>query len=174
MTDDVPDAAREALQRHGSFEADGDEYQCTTTPLDAAVRATPEPGERDATFEVRVTLPTLDAVVEGESVADVVEDGWLETLELRLADAYDVVESRDTLDPTIERRDDDVIAEFGVRAWTASQGVDDAKAIIDFVEGTYVQGVIPGYEYGDPLAGLLQSAQQNADSEETTRGGTPL
>jgi len=46
--------------------------------------------------------------------------------------------------------------------------------VIDYVEGTYVQGVIPGYEYGEPVAGLLDRAQQNADSDDATRGGTPL
>ena len=175
MTDDAPDAARDALQRHGAFEAETDgRFQCTTTPFDAAVTLAPAPGERDATFEVRVALPTLDAVVEGETVADVVEDGWYDTLELRLSDAYHPVKSKDTVEPTIERRDDEVIAEFGVQAWEADQGVDDAKAIVDYVEGTYVQGIIPGYEYGDPAAQLLQRAQQNADGDETRRGGTPL
>ncbi|HMB50132.1 MAG TPA: DUF5813 family protein [Natronoarchaeum rubrum] len=174
MTDDVSDAARRALERHGAFEADADEYRCTTTPFDAVATLSPAPGDRDATFEVEVRVPTLDAVVESETVAEVVEDGWFDTLERRLDDAYDVVKSSDRLDPEIERFDDEVVARFGVQAWTADQGADDAKALIDYVEGTYVQGVIPGYEYGEPVAGLLNRAQQNADSEGTNRGGTPL
>ncbi|SNZ11740.1 hypothetical protein SAMN06269185_1385 [Natronoarchaeum philippinense] len=174
MTDDVPAAAHDAVERHGAFETEGDGYRCTTTPLSATVTLSAAPGDRDATFEVEVGMPSLDAVVEGERVADVVEDGWFDTLERRLDDAYDAVKSSDRLDPEIERSDEEVVARFGVQAWTARQGVDDAKAIVDYVEGTYVQGVIPGYEYGEPVAGLLNRAQQNADSDETNRGGTPL
>jgi len=47
------------------------------------------------------------------------------------------------------------------------RGVDDAGALIDFVEGTYVQGVIPGYEYTAPVSDLLSAARQQG-------GGGPV
>ena len=39
--------------------------------------------------------------------------------------------------------------------------------MIDFVEGTYVQGVIPGYEYTEPVSDLLSAARQQG-------GGGPV
>jgi hypothetical protein len=42
------------------------------------------------------------------------------------------------------------------------RGVDDAAAFINYVEGTYVQGIIPGYDYREPVARLLDRARQDA------------
>ena len=44
-----------------------------------------------------------------------------------------------------------------------ARAVEDAAALVEYVEGTYVQGVIPGYEYGDPVAGLLDRARGAAE-----------
>lgn len=179
MTDsqDVPETARRALERHGAFELGEEGYDCTTTPFDATVTAAHVDAEgRDAEFVVRVSLPSLDAAVEGERVADVVAEGWFETLELRLEDAYDVAEVDSTAELTIDRRGDRIVACFRFVAWDADAGVANAKAIVDYVEGTYVQGVIPGYEYGEPVAGLLSRASEQASSDDAgaRRGGTPL
>lgn len=177
MTDDVPAAAERALQDHRAFEPATEGYAVTTTPFDAVVIAEPADEEgRDAEFDVRVDVPTLDAAVSSEPVAAVVEDGWLDTLELRLEDAYDVAEVDPIAEPTVLRDGDVVHARFRFAAWSADAGVDDAKAIVDFVEGTYVQGVVPGYEYDDPVAGLLARATETADGESggAERGGTPL
>lgn len=177
MTDDVPADVERALERHAALERADDGYAVTTTPFDAVI--VPEPAEqegRDASFDVRVDLPTLDAAVAGETVADVVEDGWFDTFELRLADAYDALEVDSLAEPTVDRADDTVHTRFRFTAWSAEAGVDDAKAIVDFVEGTYVQGVIPGYEYEAPVSGLLARATQSADGsgDGAERGGTPL
>jgi len=172
--DEIPEPARRALDRHGAFESTENGYECTTTPFEASVRAGPAAGERDAEFEIELRLPALSAVVESETVGPAVANGWFDTLERRLDDAYHATGPSDTDDPVVERGDETITATFGLRAWNASNGVDAAKAVIDYVEGTYVQGVIPGYEYGEPVAGLLDRAQQNADSDDASRGGTPL
>ena len=183
MTDEDTDAARDALAAHGAFEPreDDDAFACTTTPFDAAVAVDPAEGKRNGVFTVTVSMPTLSAAVEGEDVADVVEDGWYETLELRLEDVFDVAQTTTTEPVDVERDADEVRVELTFTGWDADQGVDDAKALIDFVEGTYVQGIIPGYDYGDPVAQLRQAARQRGeraaeDDDDRTggRGGTPL
>ncbi|WP_248515279.1 DUF5813 family protein [Salinarchaeum laminariae] len=177
MSDEPNEPARRAFEKHGALERSENGYTVTTTAFDATVSAEPiEQEGRDARFEVEVGMPSLDATVAGDGVADVVEDGWFETLALRLEDAYEVAEVDSDTEPEIVRSDGRVTAQFAFLAWNADTGVDDAKAIVDFVEGTYVQGVIPGYEYEDPVAGLLGRATQQAGSEDggAERGGTPL
>ncbi|GAB3684323.1 DUF5813 family protein [Salinarchaeum chitinilyticum] len=177
MSDESTEPARRAFEAHAALEPSEEGYVVTTTAFDATVRAEPiDQDGRDARFEVDVSMPTLDAAVANETVGDVVEDGWFDTLALRLEDAYDAAEVDPDGEPDIRRTDGRVEASFAFLAWDASAGVDDAKAIVDFVEGTYVQGVIPGYEYADPVAGLLDSATQQAGGEDggAERGGTPL
>jgi hypothetical protein len=176
MSDESTDPGRPALENHAALERSENGHEVTTTPFDATVRSAPADAEgRDARFDVDVSMPSLDAAV-ADDVAAVVEDGWFETLALRLEDAYDVVEVDPVQDPEIELEGSTVEASFAFLAWNASNGVDDAKAIVDFVEGTYVQGVIPGYEYEDPVAELLGRATQQAGGEDdgAERGGTPL
>jgi hypothetical protein len=176
MSDDSAGRAERALERHAALERSDDGHEVTTTPFEATVRSEPaRPDGRDARLDVELSMPSLDAAV-ADDVAAVVEEGWFETLELRLEDAYDVVEVDPLEDPEIELSGSTVEVSFSFLAWNAGSGVDDAKAIVDFVEGTYVQGVIPGYEYEDPVAGLLDRATQQAGGEDggAERGGTPL
>ncbi|AGN00206.1 hypothetical protein L593_01265 [Salinarchaeum sp. Harcht-Bsk1] len=177
MNDESNDAAGRAFDANPAFERSADGYAVTTTPFEATVRAESIDHEgRDARFHVEVTMPSLDAAVADERVGDVVQDGWFETLALRLEDAYDVAEVDAASDPEIALRDSTVEARFSFLAWNADTGVADAKAIVDFAEGTYVQGVVPGYQYDDPVAGLIDRATQQAGSEDSgaKRGGTPL
>ena len=69
------------------------------------------------------------------------------------------------LDPTVERRGDEAVATVEFADIDPTRGVADAKAFADFVEGTYVQGVIPGYEYTDPVAGLVAAGRRAAGTE---------
>jgi len=177
MTDESSDPAVRAFDSNAAFEQTADGHAVTTTPFDAIVTAEAvDQDGRDARFDVEISMPSLDAAVAGEDVADVIEDGWFETLALRLEDAYDVAEVDPAADPEIVRRTATVQARFSFLAWNADSGVDDAKAIVDFVEGTYVQGVIPGYQYEGPVAGLIDRATQQAGGEDggAERGGTPL
>jgi len=179
MSEEDISAVRDALSAHRAFEECDDGFACTTTPFDATVTVRPADGARDGEFEVTVRVPTLDAAVEDETVGDAVENGWYETLELRLEDTYDVAKTSTTGPVVVERDRDTVRVELEFTAWDATQGVEDAKALIEFVEGTYVQGVVPGYEYGDPVANLLSQARQRGERTADgdgggERGGTPL
>jgi len=175
MTDDVS-AARDALASHGAFEDRDDGFACTTTPFDVTVTVDPAGEGRAGTFRVVERLPTLDAAVEDEHVGDAVGNGWYETLALRLEDAYDVVQSSDTEPVDVVRDGDGVRVELGVTAWDADRGAADAKALVDFVEGTYVQGIVPGYDYGEPVAQLRGRARKRGEraAEGGDRDGTPL
>lgn len=154
-----------AFADHDGFESGESGHESTATPFEAVADAERVDGEWR--FRVVVTVPTIRAAVEGE-VGDAVADGWYETLELRLEDAYDLVRADRTDPPEVERDPDAgaVHATFGFGTDDLRQGVDDAAAVVDYVEGTYVQGVIPGYDYGDPVEGLLSRARR------TGQGGT--
>ncbi|ELY90331.1 hypothetical protein C483_12503 [Natrialba hulunbeirensis JCM 10989] len=164
----LPDAIDRELAAHDAFDPadsateaneDPEQYELTTTVFDARVSATDAPEPRDGQLSVEVTVPTLDAAVADEPVAPVVEDGWFETLERRLADAFTVAQTDTHEEPQVERHDETVTVELEFTAWDAANGVADAKALIEYVEGTYAQGIIPGYEYAGPAATLLESAQ---------------
>ncbi len=143
-----------AFDLHDGFERDGSEtFVATTTPFEGVARLD------DGTVALTVRAPMLSAVVE-EEVADVVEDGWFETLELRLEDAHTVTSTDDATPPTIEREDDEVVVSVELSG-LPDKSADDAMAVVDYVEGTWVQGIIPGYEYGEPAAGLVSRARQN-------------
>ncbi|WP_227353519.1 DUF5813 family protein [Haladaptatus salinisoli] len=146
-----------AFSSHDGFERDGSgAYVATTTPFEGIARTD------DERVEVTVRAPMLSAVVEDDSVADVVETGWFETLELRLEDAHTVVSGEEATPPDVERDGDEVVLSLSFSGYP-DEAADDAMAVVDYVEGTWVQGIIPGYEYGEPAAGLLARARQNYD-----------
>ncbi|WP_435096951.1 DUF5813 family protein [Halorubrum sp. N11] len=160
---DLPDRVRRAFADHGSFEPAGDGvWTAETTPFDAEVRAEPATDGR-VRFSVTVRVPTISATAADE-VADVVEEGWIETFELRVVDVSGVTRGDHEFDPTVAVGDDEITIEFEVTEINERRGVDDAGALINFVQGTYVQGVIPGYEYTEPLDGLLSAARQQGNS----------
>jgi hypothetical protein len=157
MTDD---SAERPFRRHPDFErTDDDAFAVTATPFENTTVAD------ENAYRVTVRTPTIDAVVAGEAVADVVADGWFETLERRLDDAHAIAETDDAAPPEIRREDEtvSVVVEF-VREDPAG-APEDAKAIVDYVEGTWVQGIIPGYDYREPAASLLERATGNYDDE---------
>ncbi|WP_134669770.1 DUF5813 family protein [Halorussus marinus] len=157
MTDD---SAERAFRRHPDFEpTDGGAFAVTSTPFENTTVAD------DGAYRVTVRAPEIDAVVAGETVADVVADGWFETLERRLDDVHAVAETDDADPPEIRREGEavSVVVEFARE--DPAGAPDDAKAIVDYVEGTWVQGIIPGYDYREPAASLLDRATQNYDDE---------
>ncbi|WP_435062574.1 DUF5813 family protein [Halobaculum sp. EA56] len=161
----LPGRVRRAVADHDAVADEGPEgtLAVTSTPFDAAV-AVAEAADGRIEFDVTVTVPTLSAVVEGE-VADVVEDGWLDTFERRIDAIGDVTAAGHDLAPTVERRGDEVTVAESVRDLNERRGLNDAVAVVDFVEGTYVQGVIPGYEYGEPVTGLVSRARATGGDE---------
>ncbi|MFD1647253.1 DUF5813 family protein [Haloarchaeobius litoreus] len=157
------ESAEHAFERHDAFTREDDGYDLTTTPFD--VRATASSTDDDRTaFEVTVRLPTLDAVVADETVPPVVEDGWYETLALRLEDSFDPTKTVDHDEPTVERRGETVVATFSYRSGRVKTCVEDAKVLAEFAEGTYVQGLIPGYDYEEPAGDLLTTATNGGGS----------
>ncbi|TKX59495.1 hypothetical protein EXE44_03400 [Halorubrum sp. SS7] len=163
--DELPDRVRRAFADHGSFEREGDAWVSTTTAFDGRVRAGPA-AEGRIGFAVTVRVPTLSAVTADE-VADVVEDGWADTFERRAVDVGGVTRTDREFDPVVEREGDEIAVTYEFVDINERRGVDDAGALIDFVEGTYVQGVIPGYEYTAPVSDLLSAARQQG-------GGGPV
>ncbi len=148
----------------GTDEPNAAVWSSETTAFDGTVTvASTEDGR--LRFAVSVRVPTLSAVTT-EDVADVVETGWFETFERRVVDVGGVTRGNHAFDPNVEREDDEIVVRFDITDSNERRGVDDAGALIDFVEGTYVQGVIPGYEYTEPVSGLISSARrQGGDAE---------
>ncbi|GAA0207924.1 hypothetical protein GCM10009000_023060 [Halobacterium noricense] len=161
----LPGRVRRAARDHDAVDADAPDgtLAITSTPFDAAL-AVAEAEDGRVEFDVTVSVPTLSAVAE-DDVAAVVEDGWLDTFERRIAAVGDVVDAGHDLDPTVERRGDEVAVAESIRDVNERRGLNDAVAIVDFVEGTYVQGVIPGYEYGEPVTGLIGRARAAGGDE---------
>ncbi|WP_290819349.1 DUF5813 family protein [Halovivax sp.] len=175
MTDDssLPEAVERALADHEAFEPADEGYALTTTVFDARVDAEPADGERDGEFAVTVRLPSLDAAVAGETVAAVVEDDWADTFERRLADVFSVARTGTHEEPAVERAPSELRVVLEYTAWDAEEGVADAKTLIEYVEGTYAQGLIPGYDYRGEAATLLETAQSRGQ-EAADGDGTPL
>ena len=158
----LPDRVRRAFADHRAFEeADGPTFESTATAFDGWVTATAADGR--IRFDIEVKVPLLDAVTE-EDVADVVEDGWYETFELRVTDIGGVFRTDRDLEPTVSRQSEAVVTSVSFEDINERRGVDDAAAVVDYVEGTFVQGIIPGYEYTEPVDGLISRARNAGGS----------
>jgi len=161
---ELPSRVRRAFSDHGSFEpADGADYESTTTAFTGLVEATERDDGRVA-FEVTVRVPMLDAVTRSE-VAEIVENGWFETFELRVSDVGGIAKGDPEYEPELRREGGEIVVEASLADLDERRGVDDAGAFIDFVEGTYVQGIIPGYDYTEPVASLLSNARTQGNSD---------
>jgi len=172
MTDEP---VEHAFGEHPDFEqTDDDRFETPEKPFPGVVTVT-EATDSDETnhYEVEVRTPMLDAVVEDEAVAEVVEDGWFETLELRLEDVHTVTNADSASPPEIEREghgeETEVVVTVEFEREDPEYAAEDALAVVEYVEGTWVQGIIPGYDYGEPAASLRERAQQNYD--EGGQGG---
>ncbi|NKE34355.1 hypothetical protein GWG54_00725 [Natronococcus sp. JC468] len=173
---ELPRSVEREFEGHDAFAESEDGYELTTTVFEATATASDAEGDGDGRFRVTVSLPALDAAVADETVAQVVEDGWFETLERRLADAFTVAHTNAREEPTVDRDGETVRVTLEYVARDAAEGVADAKALVEYVEGTYAQGLIPGYEYRGPAATLLENAQSRGReaAEDGERGGTPM
>lgn len=157
----------DAFATHDAYEPDDDGYALTTTPFDGRVAVD---GDE---CRVSVTMPTLDAAAE-EPVDEVVEDGWFETLSLRMKDAAGATRGDvEVPDPTVERRGEEVVVEWTVTLGDAARAAEAVKALVEYAEGTYVEGVVPGYSYRSPVADLIARARTEGDGEGE-RGPMPL
>ena len=169
MSDPVPTPAARALQRHDAVAAADGVFRITSTAFDATVTAAQAGGT--IRYEVTVTVPSLEAAT-GDHVGEAVAEGWFETFERRLADAPKATRAPLELERLdVERQGLDVVVTFAFEWDNADRAVDVAKTLVEYVEGTYVEGAIPGYTYEAPVADLLSEAETGGDG---ARGGTPL
>ena len=153
---------RSRFDDHDAFEPaeDGKEYALTTVAF--PVRAVPD---RETTVTVRV--PTLAAATADE-IGEVVAEDWERTLGRRLEDAPGALPARPDLEAFSVTRGGDHLE---VTYRLSPGGPEIAKAIAEYVEGTYVETTIPGYEYEPPVADLLASARMTGRDEPDARSG---
>lgn len=165
----VPDSVERAFDYHDAFDSDDGGYLVTTTAFEGHVTAVDGPDYFSA-YTVTVRVPTLDGAT-ADDVGDAVEDGWLETLERRLEDAPKATRADVELDTfDVERDGEDVYVTFGFEWGNADKAADIAKTFVEYVEGTYVEGIVPGYDYVGAVSNLVESASQEGGGG----GGTPL
>jgi hypothetical protein len=154
------DVAVDRFDDHDAFERRGDRtFAQVTTPFEATASVVGHDG--GVQVHVSVTLQSLDAAVASETVPEVVESGWFETLERRLADATTVTRDGEEPAPDVIRGEETVRVEVSFDS-TTDRAVADAKAVVDFVEATWVQGLVPGYEYEGAAASLVDRARSRS------------
>ncbi|PSP84255.1 hypothetical protein BRC96_05845 [Halobacteriales archaeon QS_6_64_34] len=168
---DVPDDVADVFDARDVFVPGGSGYVVETTSFEGHVTASA--GEEWRTdYEVTVRAPTLQAATADE-VGPAVHDGWFETLERRLEDAPKATRVAVDLDEyTVERDDEEVVVTYRFSLGGEREAADVAKAFVEYVEGTYVEGIVPGYEYIGVVADLMSAA--SSGGSEGSRGGTPL
>lgn len=165
MTDTAPERAVRAFDAHDDFTTETDRFVSTASEFPAHVTVA-ETEDWALTYRVTVRAPMLSAVTE-DDVHTVVEDGWFETFELRLEDAPGaVVQDIDLTSFDVRPRDGDAVVTFGFEYSNAGTAPELAHALIDYVEGTYMEGIIPGYTYRSPVAEMVSRAHQSS-------GGSP-
>jgi hypothetical protein len=158
MTETVPDRAVRTFESHDAFERAGRWFEVTTTRFDGRVTAAETDGWALA-YTLEVRAPMLSSAIEG-SVGSAVEDGWFETYELRLEDAGMALrQSLEFDDQRVFEEAGDAVAVFEFEWENSDQVPDMAKAITEYVEGTYLEGIVPGYEYQPPVSELLARAR---------------
>lgn len=162
MSDDVPERAARAFERHDAFEATPEGFTVTTTRFETVVTAS-DTGEWALRYELTVRLPMLSAVTADE-VGPAVEAGWFETLERRLVDATMATRHDVDLDAfDLTERGEEAVASFAFEFGDSDHAPDVVTAIVEYAEGTYLEGVVPGYDYQDPVASMLSGARQDDD-----------
>lgn len=167
----VPSPVADAFDDHDAFEPAEEGYRVTTTVFDATVTATDADGIGHE-YTVTVRTPMLGEAIAGEAVGPAVEDGWFDTYERRLEDAAGATRARVDLNKYRLRVDDgQAVATFVFSYGDPGRAAEIAKTLVEYVEGTYVEGIVPGYDYQAPVADLLEASKTAGDNE---RSGTPL
>ncbi|MFB6184611.1 MAG: DUF5813 family protein [Haloarculaceae archaeon] len=170
MTDDVPDRAARALDAHDAFERTEGGFEVTTIAFDNRVTAT-ETDDWALEYRIVVRTPTLSAAT-ADDVGPAVEEGWFDTFARRLEDAPSATRADVALgEDDLRREGHQAVATLAFPFGNADRAPDVAKALVEYVEGTYVEGVVPGYDYQPPVSDLLEGASQAGGG---SRGGTPL
>lgn len=172
MTDSADTAPERAFDGHDAYvQRDGEDtaYRLETTAFDGTVTL---PAEADDTYQVVVETPTLEAATS-DQVGHAVAVGWFETFEKRLDDAPGATRHDVSLSAFGVAEDGDtVVVRYEFVESNPRIAADVAKTFAEYVEGTYVEGVVPGYEYEGAVAELIGAAA--AGGSEGSTGGTPL
>jgi hypothetical protein len=164
MNEELPDRAVRAFDEHDAFERDGRWFEVTTTRFEGRVTAD-ETDDWALGYTLEVRAPMLSAATADE-VGPAVEDGWFETYELRLEDAGMAVrQDVEFEDRRVFEEAGDAVAVFEFEWENAGQVPAIAKAITEYVEGTYMEGIVPGYEYRSPVSELLSRARSGSDAD---------
>lgn len=172
MTATLPEAVRDAFESHDGYELQDDHAVVTTTVFEGLVTAAQAEAEWAHRYTVTVVVPSLSAAVE-ETVGPAVADGWFDTLERRLEDAPKATRANVDLETyALDRSPDTVQVTYEFTSGDVRQAADVAKTFVEYVEGTYAEGAVPGYDYEPPVSDLLSQAQSGGSEGE--RGGTPL
>jgi hypothetical protein len=163
MTDEIPDAVARTFDTHEAFRSTEQGYRVETTQFETVVTV-----EDENRYVVCVRAPTLVAATANH-IGETVAQDWFETLERRLEDATKATRATVELDSFEVEQDGDVVhVEYAFTWRNPDRALDIAKTFAEYVEGTYVEGIIPGYEYEPPVSELL------ADASQAGEGGTPL
>ena len=163
---DIPADVERAFEAHDSLTVQGEDVTVATTAFDGTVTASA--GEAGVRYTVRVEVPTLDAATADE-VGDAVAADWLRTLRRRLEGAPKATRVTVELDSfTVDTEGKTAHIEYEFTHRRPSTAAAVATTFVEYVEGTYVEGIVPGYEYEQPVASLLSQASQGGES------GTPL
>jgi hypothetical protein len=173
MTDELPERAVRAFEGHEAFERDGEWFDVTTTRFDGRATAA-ETDDWDLRYTIEVRAPMLSAATEGP-VGSAVEDGWFETYELRLEDA-DMAVRQDVAfdDQRVIEESGDAVAVFEFEWGNADHAPAMVKAMVEYVEGTYMEGIVPGYDYVQPVSEMLSQARQADGDGGQGSGPMPL
>ena len=163
MTDESTAAIERAFERHEAYEREDDAFVVSTTAFDGRVTVA-----AGGVYTATVRVPTIQATTVDE-VGEAVADGWFDTLQRRLEDAPKATRADVELARfDVERDGEGVFVTYGFESTDPDRAAGIAKTFVEYAEGTYVEGVIPGYEYESPVADLLERASQGEG------GGTPL
>jgi hypothetical protein len=166
MSPEMPDRLTTVFDTHEAFEPTADGYRLTTTAFEAVVRG--ESAGHTDQYTTVVHAPTLDGATV-EDVGPALADSWQETLTRRLESAPKSTRSTVDLDRlAVEQSGDQLRIEYDFSWGNPDRAAEIAKTFIEYVEGTYVEGIVPGYEYLPPVSELL------SDASQASEGGTPL
>lgn len=175
MPDELPAAAARAFDAHDAYEraAGGPAFVLTTTRFDATTTARDDSETEWAlTYELEVRAPMLSAVT-ADAVGPAVEEGWFDTFTLRLEDAPGAVRDSVDTDLDVTEEADDAVVTYSFEWGDPDRAAAIAKAFAEFVEGTYMEGVVPGYDYQQPVSEMLASAR-GAGGDEGSGDPMPL
>ena len=131
MTEELPDSAARAFERHDAFEPEGNGFRLTTSRFGGRVTAVDLGG--GVAYTVTVRAPTLGAATADE-VGEAVESGWFDTMRRRLEDAPKATRSDVSLSGfELEEDGDDVVATFQFEWEGADRAAAIAKTFAEYV-----------------------------------------